>query len=87
LGGFPDAVVFVYARTHQLILLTIDQDFLNTQQYPPLHSGIVVVRVDNARVCGQDVIAGILLLADQTTQLANAVQVIDPGGTIRQVAP
>ena len=87
LGGFPDAVVFAYARTHQLILLTIDQDFLNTQQYPPPHPGIVVVRVDNARTFRQDVIAGILLLASQTPQLDNTVQVIDPGGAVRQVVP
>ena len=31
LGGFSDAVVFAHAKTQQLILLTIDQDFLNIQ--------------------------------------------------------
>jgi predicted nuclease of predicted toxin-antitoxin system len=63
LGGFPDTVVFAYAKAHHLILLTIDQDFLNLQQYPPPHPGIVIARLRNARTFRQEVVAGILTLA------------------------
>ena len=65
LGGFPDTAVFAYAKVHQMILPTIDHDFLNRQQYPPPHAGIVVVRLGNARTFRQDVVAGILMLADR----------------------
>lgn len=87
LGGFPDSVVFTYARTHHLILLTIDRDFLNTQQYPPPHPGIVVVRLRNARTFRQEVVAGILVLASRLSQVANTVQIIDPGGVVQQALP
>jgi predicted nuclease of predicted toxin-antitoxin system len=87
LGGFPDTVVFAYAKAHQLILLTIDQDFLNTQHYPPPHPGIVVARLRNARTFRQEVVAGILTLARRLPQLTNTVQIIDPGGVVQQVYP
>ncbi|MBA3825465.1 MAG: DUF5615 family PIN-like protein [Ktedonobacterales bacterium] len=87
LGGFPDTAVFAYAKAHRLILLTIDQDFLNLQQYPPPHAGIVVVRLRNAPTFRQEVITGIQGLARQNAPLANTVQVIEAGGVVRQVAP
>jgi predicted nuclease of predicted toxin-antitoxin system len=87
LGGFPDTTVFAYAKAHQLILLSIDQDFLNLQQYPPPHSGIVVARLGNARTFRQEVVAGIQLLATRMAQLTDTVQVIEPGGVVRQIAP
>jgi predicted nuclease of predicted toxin-antitoxin system len=87
LGGLPDSVVFAYARTHHLILLTIDQDFLNTQQYPPPHPGIVVARLRNARTFRQEVVEGILALASRLPHLTNTVQIIDPSGVIHQAVP
>jgi predicted nuclease of predicted toxin-antitoxin system len=87
LGGAPDTVVFAYARLHQLILLTIDQDFLNRQQFPPPHAGIILLRLGNAHTFRQDVIIGIQAIAGQLTTLTNTLQVIEPGGVTQQIYP
>jgi predicted nuclease of predicted toxin-antitoxin system len=87
LGGFPDSAVFAYAKAHHRILLTIDQDFLSAQQYPPPYSGIVIARLGNAHTFRQEVIAGIQLLASRFPTLDNTVQMIEPGGIVHQVHP
>ena len=74
-------------RAHQLILVTIDQDFLDLHQYPAPHAGIVVARLRNARSFRQEVVAGMLVLASRLPQLSNTVQIIDPGGVVWQVTP
>lgn len=87
LGGFPDSAVFAYAKVHHLILLTIDQDFLQVQQYPPPHAGIIVIRLRNAQTFRQEVVAGILILAQRFAALTDTVQVIEPGGIVQQIYP
>ena len=87
LGGFPDSLVFAYAKTHKLILITIDQDFLNIRQYPPPHEGVIVVKLGNAMTFRQEVVAGVQTLAGRYLTLANTIQVIEPGGAVRQEYP
>jgi len=87
LGGLPDAVVFAYARAHHLVLLTIDQDFLNIQQYPPPHQGIVVMRLGNARTFRQEVVVGMQELARRYTTLTDTVQLLESGGAVHQFYP
>jgi predicted nuclease of predicted toxin-antitoxin system len=43
LTGQSDQVIFRYARSHVLSLLTADTDFLRTSDFPPPHAGIIVV--------------------------------------------
>jgi predicted nuclease of predicted toxin-antitoxin system len=48
LRGHSDAEVYAYAQAEGATLVTIDTGFGNLLQYPPPHSGIVVVRLPDA---------------------------------------
>ena len=44
LGSQPDTAIFVYARAHQMTIVTFDTDYLDQTVFPPPHAGILVVR-------------------------------------------
>jgi len=85
-GSQYGAAVFTYAQAHQLIVLTLQLEFLDSHRYPPPHAGIVVVQY-HSKLSRQLVVAGIRVLAGQTQQLANTVHIIEPDGVVRQVSP
>ncbi len=44
LSGQGDHIIFRYARAHKLVIITADSDFLKTTNFPPPHSGIIVLQ-------------------------------------------
>lgn len=79
LRGRPDSVIFRQVRSRATII-TRDKDFLKTDQFPPPHSGIIVVRLHNKTPVAEvvrEVLNALATLKEQ--DLINKVFVVEPG--------
>ena len=77
--GRPDSVIFRQVRSRATII-TRDKDFLKTDQFPPPHSGIIVVRLHNSTPVAEvvrEVLNAMATLKEQ--DLANKVFVVETG--------
>jgi predicted nuclease of predicted toxin-antitoxin system len=80
LVGQHDRVIFKYACSHALTIITTDNDFLRVTDFPPPHSGIVLVRyMPRSRIA--TIIAEILaaLPTIASLDLPNHVYILEHG--------
>jgi hypothetical protein len=82
LGSASDQTIAAHARSHQLSLITADQEFGNLFDYPPdQHSGIAVVdppaRANRAMVLA--LVESFLQQADLTDQLPGRLAIVESG--------
>jgi predicted nuclease of predicted toxin-antitoxin system len=79
LRGRPDSIIFRQVRSRATII-TRDKDFLKTDQFPPPHSGIIVVSLHNSTpvaVVVREVLNALAILKEQ--DLTSKVFVVEPG--------
>ena len=78
----PDAVIFSYARIHQMTIITFDTDYLHRTMFPPPHAGILVLRYFPRDISVTELASAVLkavaLLAD--LDISNRVYRLDPNG-------
>ncbi len=79
-----DPTIFAYARWHNLIIITRDVDFLDSQYRPP-HAGIIILALPG--VPGNAIVDPLLaaLTSLRGQDLTNTVHLIDPDGIKRVV--
>ena len=78
LRGCPDSVIFRQVRSRATII-TRDKDFLNIDQFPIPHSGIIVVRLPNTTPVAEvvrEVLNALATLKEQDP--TNKVFVVEP---------
>jgi predicted nuclease of predicted toxin-antitoxin system len=78
----PDAVIFAYARAHQMTLITFDTDYLNQTVFPPPHAGILVLRSFPRHASINELASAVLEAVTHLADLpiANRVYRLDPSG-------
>ena len=78
----PDVAVFIYARAHQMTVITFDTDYLNQTAFPPPHADILVLRSfprgTSVSELATAVLKAVALLAD--LDISNRVYRLDPNG-------
>jgi predicted nuclease of predicted toxin-antitoxin system len=80
IGGAKDPVVYAYAQSHTLTILTGDKDFSNIRVYARPHAGIVVVEVPDLMPPEPRKRLILRRLATLTGQaLDNLLVIIEPG--------
>jgi predicted nuclease of predicted toxin-antitoxin system len=85
LSGQPDHQIFRYARSHDLVIVTADSDFLHATNFPPPHPGIVVLQFPHkTRIA--EIIATLTanLPALDALTLKDHIHTLDPAG-VQQV--
>jgi predicted nuclease of predicted toxin-antitoxin system len=78
----PDTVIFAYARSHQMTIITFDTDYLNQTAFPPPHAGILVLRSFPRDTSVNELASAVLKAVAQLAHLdiSNRVYRLDPSG-------
>ena len=77
----PDQEIFEYAQTNQRVIVTADKDFSNELVFPPpLHVGIIVLRLPNKmsiQATNDELLNALSKLAGMS--LASTLVIVRPG--------
>ena len=87
LGAQRDNVVFAYARSHQMTIITYDTDYLNRTRFPPPHAGIFVLRFFPRGTSVGDIAAAVLAAVAElaSKDISDKVYRIDPSGVSEEL--
>jgi len=82
LSSQPDTAIFVYARAHQMTIITLDIDYLNQAAFPPPHAGMLVLRSFPRDTTVNELASAVLEAVVQLDHLdiSNRVYRLDPAG-------
>lgn len=78
----PDIAVFVYARAHDMTIITFDTDYLKQTAFPPPHAGILVLRSFPRDISVTELASAVLNAVTQLDRLdiSNRVYQLNPDG-------
>ena len=82
LRAHSDAVVFAYACSYRMTIITFDTDYLNQTVFPPPHAGILVLRFFPRNTSFNALASAVLTAVTQLVDLplSNRVYLLDPDG-------
>ena len=82
LGSHADTIIFAYARSGQMTIITYDTDYLSRTKFSPPHAGILVLRFFPRGTHVRDIASAVLGAVEQLASLdiSNRVYTIDPSG-------
>jgi predicted nuclease of predicted toxin-antitoxin system len=78
----PDTVIFAYARSYDMTILTFDTDYLNKAVFSPPHAGMIVLRSFPRDTTVNELASAVLKVVMQLAHLdiSNRVYQLDPSG-------
>jgi len=87
LGSHADTIIFAYARSAQMTIITYDTDYLSRRKFSPPHAGILVLRFFPRGTHVRDIATAVLTAIEQLASLdiSNRVYTIDPSGVYEEL--